>query len=116
MPVSRTSAQKNVLCTAYLANVAKVSLHYDDPGPSGTANENAGGSPAYARKAPPSGTVSPVNGVGSFQVIFDVAAGGAAKYACLWDAAGNLLDGGAVTPQPFGSQGTYALTVQYQQN
>lgn len=112
--MSRTNTMKNVLCTAYFADISKVSAHSGDPGGTG-ANEITGGSPAYARVTPPAMT-GPTNGLGSFQVTFNVPAGATVGGIGLWDSSGNFLDGGPVTAQPFGSQGTYSCTVQYQQN
>lgn len=112
--MSRTNTMKNVLATAYGADIAKVSLHSGDPGSTG-ANEISGGSPAYARVTPPS-IAAPTTGLISFQVTFNVPAGTTIAGAGLWDASNNFLDGGTVTSQPIGSQGTYTLTVQYQQN
>jgi hypothetical protein len=112
--MSRTNTMKNVLAVAYGADISKVSLHTGDPGSTG-AGEISGGSPAYARVSPPSIT-APTTGLISFQVTFNVAAGTTVAGGGVWDAGGNFLDGGALTAQPFASQGTYTLTVQYQQN
>lgn len=112
--MSRTNTQKNTLATAYGAAINKVSLHSADPGSTG-ANEITGGSPAYARVSPP--TISaPTTGLITFQVTFNVAAGTTVAGAGLWDASSNFLDGGAVTSITYVSQGTYTLTVTYQQN
>lgn len=112
--MARTNTLKAVLAVAYGNDIAKVSLHSADPGLTG-ANEISGGSPAYARVTPPSPTS---NGTGqiTFQVTFNVAAGTTVAGAGLWDSSNNFLDGGTVTSQAFASQGTYTLTVTYQQN
>lgn len=112
--MSRTNTMKNVLCVAYFADIAKVSLHTGDPGSTG-ANEISGGSPAYARVTPPAAP-APTTGLSSVQVTFNVPAGTTVGGAGLWDSSGNFLDGGPVTAQPVSSQGVYTLTVQYQQN
>jgi|SRR5579875_1727831 len=112
--MARTNTMKNVLATAYGADIAKVSLHSADPGSTG-ANEINGGSPAYVRVAPPSIT-APTTGLISFQVTFNVPAGATVAGVGLWDSANNFLDGGTVTAQSFSSQGVYTATVQYQQN
>lgn len=112
--MARTNTQKNVLCTAYFADIDKVSAHSADPGSTG-ANEITGGSPAYARVTPPAMT-GPSSGLGSFQVTFNVPAGTTIGGIGLWDSSNNFLDGGAVTAQPFGSQGTYTVTVSFQAN
>jgi hypothetical protein len=113
--MSPTNTWKSGLAAAAAALVDKVTLHTGDPGSTG-ANEIAGGSPAYARVTPPTATL---NGTGqfSFQVVFNVPAGTTVGGAGLRDASNNFLNGGPITPpQPFASQGTYALTVTYQQN
>lgn len=112
--MSRTNTMKNVLATAYGADVAKVSLHSADPGSTG-ASEISGGSPAYARVTPPS-IAAPTTGLISFQVTFNVPAGATVAGIGLWDVSNNFLDGGTVTSQSFGSQGTYTATISYQQN
>jgi hypothetical protein len=112
--MSRTNTLKVALATAYGNAINKVSLHSGDPGSTG-ASEISGGSPAYARITPPTPTL---NGTGqmSFQVTFNVAAGTTVGGAGLWDGSSNFLDGGTVTPVVYASQGTYTLTVTYQQN
>lgn len=112
--MSRTNTEKNVLATAYGAAIAAVSLHTSDPGSTGV-NEVVGGSPAYARVAPPSIT-APTTGLITFQVTFNVPAGVTVAGAGFRDGSGNFLDGGPVTPVAYVSQGTYTLTVTYQQN
>jgi hypothetical protein len=112
--MSRTNTMKSVLATAYMGDIDKVSLHSADPGSTG-ASEISGGSPAYARVTPPAATINGT-GQGSFQVTFDVPAGTTVAGAGLRDASNNFLDGGVVTSVTFASQGTYTLTVTYQQN
>src|SRR4051794_29401448 len=105
---------KSVLAASYSGDINRVSLHSADPGTTG-ASEISGGSPAYARKAP--GTIT-TNGTGltSFSVTFDVPAGTTVAGVGLWDAGATFLDGGTVTSTTFASQGTYTVTVSYQQN
>lgn len=109
-----TNTWKAGLAAAAAALVDKVSLHTGDPGTTG-ASEVAGGSPAYARVTPPTPTL---NGTGqfTFQVTFNVPAGTTVGGAGLRDASNNFLNGGTVTAVPFASQGTYTLTVTFQQN
>jgi len=112
--MARTNTMKNDLATAYFAAIDKVSLHTGDPGTTG-ANEISGGSPAYARITPPAATLNGT-GQGSIQVTFNVPAGVTVGGAGLRDASNNFLDGGTLTPLAFASQGTYTLTITYQQN
>jgi hypothetical protein len=87
------------------------SLHSADPGDAG-ANELAGGSPAYARKAitwnPAAGGVMDDSNV----PVFDVPPGGKVLYVGYWSAlSGGVWQGGdLVTEENFTAQGIYTLT------
>jgi hypothetical protein len=87
------------------------SLHNADPGDSG-ANELAGGSPAYARKAIAWNPAAAGSMHHSNVPVFDVPAGGKVLYVGFWSlASGGVWQGGAlVTEENFGGQGTYTLT------
>lgn len=112
--MARTNTMKNALATSYGQVIYRVSLHTADPGSTG-ASEVTGGSPAYARVAPPTIT-APTTGLVTFQVSFNVPAGATVAGAGLWDSSGNFLDGGTVTSQTFATQGVYTLTVSCQAN
>lgn len=92
------------------------SLHTGDPGATGSANEVAGGSPAYARKAitwasATSATPS-VKALNGTLPTWDVPAGTTVAFVGLW----TLVAGGTyagcfdVTDEAFVAQGTYTLT------
>lgn len=92
------------------------SLHTADPGATGTANEVAGGSPAYARKAitwaaADAATPSVKALVATFPV-FDVPPGTTVAFVGLWTLASGGTFGGSfdVTDEVFAGQGTYSLT------
>jgi hypothetical protein len=112
--MARSNTGKNAIVTGYINTVAAISVHSADPGTTGI-NELSGGSPAYARVARPSYT-APTTGLVSFQVDFNIGAGGQPAYAGMWDGSGNFLEGvlipGAIPA--YGSQGTFHLTVNAQ--
>lgn len=87
-----------------------------DPGATGTANEVAGGSPAYARKAitwaaADASTPSVKALVATFPV-FDIPAGTTVAFIGLWTLATGGTYGGCwdVVDEVFAAQGTYTLT------
>jgi len=102
---------KNAMLDALGTLAVFVSLHDGDPGENG-ANEIAGGSPAYARKAvawnPASGGILD----SSNQPVFDVPAGKTIAHVGFWSAlTGGVFYGSAdVVDEVFASQGTYTLT------
>jgi len=103
---------KNSLATAYKNAATFAALYTTVPGAS-AGTEVTGGAPAYARKALTWG--APSNGVVTASATFDVPAGVTLAGAGIHDAAtaGNYLDGGSVTSQPFATQGTYTLTLTF---
>lgn len=109
MPYS-TSA-KNLMLNALGAVAAYASLHTDDPSDNG-ANEVAGGSPAYARKAITWNGAAAGAMDDSNTPAFDVPAGTTVKYVGLWSAlsGGTFYGSDAVTNEAFAGQGTYTLT------
>lgn len=108
----QTASMKNSLATAYKNAALYAALYTTTPGAS-AGTEPSGGSPAYARKSLTWGT--PSGGVVTATATFDVPSGATIVGAGVHDAitAGNYLDGGTVTSQPFGSQGTYVLTLTF---
>lgn len=110
-----TNTQKENLATAYAAAGQRVSLHTADPGTTG-ANEVTGGTPAYAKKTP-TWSAGTSDGVTTATVTFDVPTGTTVAYVGLWDSAGTtFLDSAPVTPQAFGAQGTYQVTLTFAQS
>jgi len=111
-----TATQRENLAVAYGNAATHAALYTTAPGGS-AGTEPSGGSPAYARKvltwAP--GTV---DGTVTATAVFDVPAGativGAGVHTAL--TGGTYLDGGTVTSQAFGTQGTYTLTLTYNQS
>lgn len=102
---------KNAMLNALAALATRASLHSGDPGTNGTANELAGGTPAYARKAvtwvaADAGNIN-LNGT----AVFDVPPAGVVLYVGLWNTAGTAFYGATlVTQETFGAQGIYTLT------
>lgn len=91
--------------------VDRLSLHTDDPGVDGTANEVTGGSPAYARKACVYSAAASGERLLSGDVTFDVPAG-AINYVGKWDYnGGSMVFQGAdqVTFTSFSAQDTYVV-------
>lgn len=94
------------------ADAIKATSNFSYLGLLNGSTELTGGSPAYARKAPSFGATA--NGDTSTTVTFDVPAGSTVNNVGFYTA----LSGGSPaytealgTPETFGAQGTYALTV-----
>lgn len=107
------TASKNSLATSFGTAATHAALYTTSAGAS-QGTEVTGGSPAYARKAITWG--SPTNGVITASVTFDVPASTTVVAAGVHTAStgtGNYLEGGAVTSQAFGSQGTYTLNLTF---
>ena len=100
---------KNLMLDALSPEFA--SLHSADPGDNG-ANELAGGSPAYARKACTWNPAAAGSKDNSNVPVFDVPAGATVLYVGFWSlVTGGVWKGAAlVTLETFGAQGTYTLT------
>jgi hypothetical protein len=112
MPYSTVGKNKML---DYLATVAtKASLHSADPGTNGTANELAGGNPAYARKTVSwnaAGSPTPGNINLNGTAVFDVPPAGVVLYVGFWNTGGTEYYGCALmTQETFAGQGTYTLT------
>lgn len=109
----QTTQQRENLAVAYGNAATYAALYTTAPGAT-AGTEPTGGSPAYARK-PVTWTAGTVDGSVTATVVFDVPAGttivGAGLHTAL--TAGTYLDGGAVTSQNFSSQGTYTLTLTF---
>jgi hypothetical protein len=87
------------------------SLHTDDPSTTG-ANEVAGGSPAYARKAAAWAAASGGSvALAATLPVFDVPAGTTVKYVGLWSAltTGTFYGAWDVTDEAYVAQGTYTV-------
>lgn len=114
MPID-TATQRENLAVSYGANAPFASLHSADPGTTG-ANELAGGSPAYARKAL-TWAAGTVDGTVTATAVFDVESGDTVAGVGLWSAGvgGTYLDGATVTSQTFSAQGTYTVTLTFNQ-
>lgn len=106
MPYATTA--KNAMLSSL--GITQVSLHSADPGQAG-ANELAGGSPAYARKA--IAFNAPANGVMSQTTsdpVFDVPAGATVAFVGYW-AGATFRGSGAISPaESFASQGQFTLS------
>jgi hypothetical protein len=106
-----TTEGKNAMLD-YLATIAThMGLHTAVPS-TGTPNEVAGGSPAYARKANTYNAAAAGNLDNSNAPVFDVPGGITVTHVGFWTAAsgGTLLAYAAVTNETFGAQGTYTAT------
>lgn len=102
----QTPTQKNNLATAYGTSSTHAAIYSTIPG--------AAAGTEIAREPIVWGTAT--NGVITATVVFDVPAGQTVKGAGVHGAStGSYLDGGAVTEQPFASDGTYTLTLTYTQ-
>lgn len=112
----QTVTMRNLLATAYKSNATFAALFTTVPSTT-AGTEVTGGSPAYSRVASNWGTTS-ASSVTAAPGAFNVPASTSLAGAGFYDAvtAGNYLDGGAVTPQTFSSQGTYTLTATYTQS
>jgi hypothetical protein len=108
---------RTALANAYGTNAPWAALYSTVPGAS-AGTELSGGSPAYARKAATWGGAGSGNTNNATIPAFDVASGSTVAGAGFHSAvtAGNYMDGGAVTSQPFSSQGTYTLSASYTQS
>lgn len=100
------AAAKNIMLDAL--TVTSASLHSDDPGGAGTANELAGGSPAYARKAVTFNAASAGARALSANVEFDAPAGSTVAYVGYWDST-TFRGSRSVTSEAFAGQGIYRL-------
>lgn len=112
----QTAQQRENVAIAYTTAATHAALYTTAPGAS-AGTEPTGGSPAYARKAL-TWTAGGVDGVVTATAVFDIPSGttivGAGVHTAL--TGGTYLDGGSVTSQAFGSQGTYTLTLTYTQS
>lgn len=114
MALSTTGRNEAVNGLATVA--ATISLHSADPGTTG-ANEIAGGTPAYARKAAAWSPAANGSRALSTAIVFDVAAGVTVSHFGAWNAGGAFLGGdvlrdtnGNPAPATFSGQGTYTIT------
>lgn len=105
-----TAEGKNAMLDELAALATHVGLHTAVPS-TGTPNEVAGGSPAYARKANAWNAAAAGNLDNSNTPVFDVPAT-TVTHVGFWTAAaaGTLLAYAAVTNETFGAQGTYTVT------
>lgn len=106
-----TTEGKNAMLD-YLGTLATyMGLHTAIPS-TGTPNEVAGGSPAYARKANTYNAAAAGNLDNSNTPVFDVPGGVTVTHVGFWSAvsAGTLYAYAAVTNEAFGAQGTYTAT------
>jgi hypothetical protein len=106
-----TTAAKNEMLDAI--TVDRLSLHDDDPGADGTANELTGGSPAYARKSCVFDAAASGERLLNASVTFDVPAAGTVAYVGNWDYNGGTMvfkGADAVTSEVFAGQGQYIVT------
>lgn len=103
------TTSKNIMLDALTVN--KLSLHSGNPGADGTANELAGGSPAYARKAATYNAASGGERLLSANVVFDVPAGATVAYVVKWTSGAPDVYRGVeqVTSEVYGAQGTYTV-------
>ena len=112
----QTNQGKENLAIAYGNMATHAALYTTAPG-STAGTEPSGGSPAYARR-PLTWTAGTVDGTVTATAEFNVPAGativGAGVHTAL--TGGTYLDGGTVTSQAFGTQGTYTLTLTYSQS
>ncbi len=89
-----------------------MSLHSADPSTTG-ANELAGGSPAYARKAMTWPGASGGSSTASNQPQFDIPAGATISHFGVWSAltTGTFYGGAALSSsETYGAQGIYTVT------
>ena len=111
MASSLSNNGKNAALNGLAAVAALASAHTADPGVNGTANELAGGTPAYARKAITWGTASggTVALVATFPV-FDVPPATTVAFIGLWTAAAAYLGCFDTTDEAFVNQGTLTVS------
>lgn len=110
MPI--VTALKNEALDLIASRVLWVSIHSADPGSTG-ANELAGGSPAYGRKAVAWSAAAAGSVETSAAVRFDIPAGANAHYLGAWSAAsgGTFRGSGPLSArETFAGQGTYEVT------
>lgn len=112
-----TVQMRENLAIAYGSNAPFAALFTSATTGTAPGTEVTGGTPAYARKAL---TWAPgtVDGTVTATVTFDVPTGVTVVGAGVYTAAtaGSYLDGGSVPSQTFSSQGTYTLTITYNQS
>lgn len=106
-----TTEGKNLMLNALAAAAVFVGLHTAVPS-TGSPNEVAGGSPAYARKASTYNAASGGSLDNSNTPVFDVPGGTTVTHVGFWSAlTGGVCYGyAAVTNETFGAQGTYTVT------
>lgn len=93
------------------ADAIKATSNFSHVGLRNSGTELAGGSPAYARKAPSFGATA--NGDSTATLVFDVPAGSTVNEVAFYTAVsgGSAAHVETVTPESFGGQGTYTLTL-----
>lgn len=108
--------ERQRLLDAFGTQYGFAAAYSGDPGATGTANEIAGGTPAYARKAITWGTASGATPsikalVAAFPV-FDIPLNTTVSFIGFWTLAVGGTYGGCfdVTDEEFAGQGTYTLT------
>lgn len=111
-----TTAEQNSLATKYAADAPYAALFTTAPSGSTPGTEVTGGSPAYARVA--LSWSAAASGKVTASVTFNVPTGVTVNGAGVYSAAsgGTYIDGGAVTPTTYNAQGTYTLSLSFQQS
>lgn len=106
-----TTEGKNAMLDELAALATHIALHTAVPS-TGTPNEVAGGSPAYARKANAWNAAAAGSLDNSNVPVFDVPGSTTVTHVGFWTAVsgGTLLAYAAVTNETFGAQGTYTVT------
>ena len=107
-----TSYGKNLVLDSGLPANLYAALHTGEPGADGTANEVAGGTPAYARKMVTLAAASDAARSITAEVVFDVPAAGVVAFVSLWTAqtGGSCVSIDDVPSESYTGQGTYTLT------
>jgi hypothetical protein len=106
-----------VLGTSFLPTTTYLALFTTDPTYTGSGTEVTGGSPAYARQAVGTWSLSYSAGTETAsnpsQIQFNVPTGTTVAYWGLFTAStgGNYLTGGSCTSQTFSAQGIYQFAV-----
>lgn len=102
---------KNVMLDAVAAQITRLALHTGDPGAADTgANEVAGGTPAYARKAVAFGAASAGSMSPSADVDLDVPAGTTVAWVSGWNTGGTQRFFKKQVPaEAFTQQGIYRI-------
>lgn len=106
-----TTAVKNTMLNS--VTVDRLSLHSGNPGADGTANELAGGTPAYARQSCVFNAASGSERLLNADVTFDVPASASVQYVGQWDYNGGTMvfkGSDQVTTETYGAQGQYIVT------